>query len=76
LSLARERRRKSVPAVSCSGGRGARPHRQPQGRSKRLARPAVFGGGTPERFRDFIAHDIVNWRKVVNEAGIVAEAGR
>jgi tripartite-type tricarboxylate transporter receptor subunit TctC len=34
------------------------------------------GGGTPERFRDFIASDIVKWQKVVQEAGIVAEAGR
>ena len=34
------------------------------------------GGGTPERFRDFIANDIVKWQKVVSEAGIVVEAGR
>jgi len=34
------------------------------------------GGGSPERFRDFIANDIVKWQKVVTEAGIVAEAGR
>jgi tripartite-type tricarboxylate transporter receptor subunit TctC len=34
------------------------------------------GGGSPERFRDFLANDIVKWQKVVAEAGIVAEAGR
>jgi len=32
--------------------------------------------GTPVHFRDFIASDIVTWRKVVNEVGIAAEAGR
>jgi tripartite-type tricarboxylate transporter receptor subunit TctC len=34
------------------------------------------GGGSPDRFRDFIANDVVKWRKVVNDAGIVVEAGR
>jgi hypothetical protein len=30
----------------------------------------------PVRFRDVIANDIITWRKVVNAAAIVAEAGR
>jgi tripartite-type tricarboxylate transporter receptor subunit TctC len=31
------------------------------------------GGGSPDRFRDFIASDIVKWRNVVQEAGIAAQ---
>lgn len=34
------------------------------------------GGGSPERFRDFMANDIVKWQKVVQEAGLAAEASR
>jgi tripartite-type tricarboxylate transporter receptor subunit TctC len=34
------------------------------------------GGGSPERFGDFIANDITKWQKVVNDAGITVEAGR
>ena len=34
------------------------------------------GGGSPDRFRDFIASDIVKWRNVVQEAGIAAQASQ
>ena len=45
--------------------------------AEKLARQGLTtGGGTPERFRDFIANDIVKWQRVVNEAGLVAEASR
>jgi tripartite-type tricarboxylate transporter receptor subunit TctC len=41
---------------------------------ERLAKQGLLAvGGSPERFAEFIAHDIVKWRKVVKEAGITAE---
>ncbi len=44
---------------------------------EKLARQGLrAGGGTPERFRDFLANDIVKWQKVVSEAGIVVDASR
>lgn len=44
---------------------------------EKLARQGLTtGGGTPERFRDFLAADILKWQKVIAEAGISAEASR
>lgn len=44
---------------------------------EKLARQGLTtGGGTPERFRDFLAADIVKWQKVIQDAGISAEASR
>jgi tripartite-type tricarboxylate transporter receptor subunit TctC len=41
---------------------------------ERLARQGVVtAGGSPERFGEFIANDIIKWQKVVKEAGIAAE---
>jgi hypothetical protein len=33
----------------------------------------IVVGGTPEQLAEFIAKDILIWRRVVKEAGIVAE---
>jgi tripartite-type tricarboxylate transporter receptor subunit TctC len=33
----------------------------------------VPGGGTPEALRDFLAADIGNWAKVIQQAGIRVE---
>jgi tripartite-type tricarboxylate transporter receptor subunit TctC len=44
---------------------------------EKLARQGLTtGGGTPERLRDFLAADIVKWQKVIQDAGIAAEASR
>lgn len=44
---------------------------------EKLAKQGLrVGGGTPERFRDFIGSDIVKWQKVVKDAGIVVDASR
>jgi tripartite-type tricarboxylate transporter receptor subunit TctC len=50
--------------------------RAPQVVEKLAKQGLSTGGGSPERFRDFIANDIVKWQKVVKEAGIVADASR
>src|ERR1044072_3421625 len=50
--------------------------RAPQVVEKRAKQGLRPGGGTPDRFRDFIANDIVKWQKVVTEAGIVVDASR
>jgi tripartite-type tricarboxylate transporter receptor subunit TctC len=41
---------------------------------ERLAKQGLVSvGGSPDRFGEFIANDIVKWRTVVKEAGIAAE---
>lgn len=50
--------------------------RAPQVVEKLAKQGLSTGGGSPERFRDFIASDIVKWQKVVTEAGIVVDASR
>jgi tripartite-type tricarboxylate transporter receptor subunit TctC len=42
--------------------------------AERLAKQGLVAvGGSPERFGEFIAKDVVKWQKVVREAGIAAE---
>jgi len=50
--------------------------RTPQVVEKLAKQGLRTGGGTPERFGDFLASDIVKWQKVVSEAGIVVDASR
>jgi tripartite-type tricarboxylate transporter receptor subunit TctC len=50
--------------------------RTPQVVEKLAKQGLRTGGGTPERFGDFLANDIVKWQKVVSEAGIVVDASR
>jgi tripartite-type tricarboxylate transporter receptor subunit TctC len=50
--------------------------RTPQVVEKLAKQGLRVGGGTPERFGDFLASDIVKWQKVVSEAGIVVDASR
>jgi tripartite-type tricarboxylate transporter receptor subunit TctC len=50
--------------------------RAPQVVEKLAKQGLTTGGGSPERFRDFIANDLAKWQKVVNEAGITVDAGR
>jgi tripartite-type tricarboxylate transporter receptor subunit TctC len=42
--------------------------------AERLAKQGLVAiGGSPERFAEFIANDMVKWQKLVKEAGIAAE---
>ena len=33
----------------------------------------IASGGRPEVLSDLIAHDVVKWRKIINDGGITAE---
>ena len=50
--------------------------RTPEVTEKLSRQGLTTAGGSPGQFGDFIANDIVKWRKVIAEAGIVAEAAR